>query len=336
MLKDIKIDKNKNYNIKYDYNIFNNINKKFTNLYDVNVNKVLQLNDVNDIKFFENVKETIGTLKDKLQNKKQFKDEFAIILELEEYFNKKNIEELSEEELEHLKLKIKDIFVNTLYKNINNKKELIKKETLQKNINVYINTKKLLEEKAGSILTGENIIIDFTELFFETTQNLAIIMTNTFFNKLKEQTIKNIQLNLENKYLNLEKIDKEILIKKLEKQEQTINKLNKEIEQLQKEKQVLLQQKKDLQKQLKNNNNKQLKEQLNKLIQYIKQIEKEQQKLKNEIKKEREKIKLYEFNIKASNTYTLNIVKQKENRKLDLHPAFDLTPKPSKKQKLKM
>jgi len=102
------------------------------------------------------------------------------------------------------------------------------------------------------------------------------------------------------------------------------------------EKKELLQQQKQLQQQLKNNNNKELQQQLNKLKEYIKQIEQQQKKLKEELKEKEEKINLYSFNVKTSNSITANMLKQKQNRKLDLHPAFNTTNKRKRKQQLKI
>lgn len=333
--KDIKLNNNNNYNVNIDYNVLNKINDKNV-LYEV-PKGVIQLNNIDDIKFFDNVKITINNLKKQLQNNKKFKEEYAIILELEEYFNLKNIEELDEKELEELKVKIKDIFVNTLYNSINKKKEFIKKETIKNNINVLINLKNKTIEKSENIFTlDNNIIIDFTELFFISAENLVLVMSNTFFNKLKEKTIENIQLNLETKYLKMEAVDKDILIKKLKNKEKELENLNKQLQTLNLEKKELLQQQKQSQQQLKNNNNKELQQQLNKLKEYIKQIEQQQKKLKAELKEKEEKINLYSFNVKTSNSITANMLKQKQNRKLDLHPAFNTTNKRKRKQQLKI
>jgi hypothetical protein len=322
-----ELKKRKKINLKKDEN-------------DIKIKKVIQATKDGEVKFFENTKETVATLRKKLKNNKDFKEEYKIVLEIEKYFNVKNIEELNEEQLEQLKLKIKDIFVNTLYTNINKKKEVMTKKHIEQNVQVLSNIKNNAKQKLEKIvqMNDLNFIIDFTELFLDTANDLMFIASNSFIKLLKEKTTENIQLNLESKYLNLEAIDKKTLIKKTERQELKINKLNNDIKQLKTEKKDLLELKSKFNKEIKNNsNNKEneiLKQQIKELEQFIKDIEQKQKNIEKEIEKEKEKVNLYEFNLKTSNKYIQDFVKQKQDKKLELD--IGLTPKPFRKRIFKM
>ena len=241
------------------------------------IKNIILIDDFNKIKYVNNVKETPKSLLTKLKNNNKYNSSYKLSFNLDYIKNK---EQINNKEL------FKKEFINILNNTINkNSQKIIKKEEL--------------ENKIEEIFTGNNIIVNFVELFFIASFNLSILFSNAFLNKLKNKIEEDIQLQLPPQILNLNKLNKDILIKKLQSQS-NININNNEIEELKK------------------------------LLNYLKQ---NQKKLIAEIKKYKKEIEYYKFNINAN--YINNV---KYNNKLNnkLNMQLKPTPAPKYTHKLKL